>query len=143
MLLREKLCDRVRVCPRERRAASHRAWRGASRSARSFRHLRPGSCDWEKGTVRLTRRYSMCGFGSRQWARCLRRWGTALLASVMLLSLLLPAQSPAQAQGNAQEKTQGKESSVEHPTFYRTIPIDGISIFYREAGAKNAPRSEE
>jgi pimeloyl-ACP methyl ester carboxylesterase len=28
---------------------------------------------------------------------------------------------------------------VEHPTFYRTIEIDGLSIFYREAGAKDAP----
>jgi len=28
---------------------------------------------------------------------------------------------------------------MEHPTFYRTIQIDGLSIFYREAGPKNAP----
>jgi pimeloyl-ACP methyl ester carboxylesterase len=28
---------------------------------------------------------------------------------------------------------------VSHPTFYRTIPIDGLSIFYREAGPKDAP----
>ena len=28
---------------------------------------------------------------------------------------------------------------VEPPTFYRTIEIDGLSIFYREAGAKDAP----
>jgi pimeloyl-ACP methyl ester carboxylesterase len=28
---------------------------------------------------------------------------------------------------------------VEHPTFYRTIQIDGVSIFYREAGPKDAP----
>jgi len=28
---------------------------------------------------------------------------------------------------------------VEHPTFYRTTQIDGFSIFYREAGPKNAP----
>jgi pimeloyl-ACP methyl ester carboxylesterase len=34
---------------------------------------------------------------------------------------------------------QGKEHSVEHPTFYRTIQIDGVSIFYREAGPKDAP----
>jgi pimeloyl-ACP methyl ester carboxylesterase len=32
-----------------------------------------------------------------------------------------------------------KEHSVEHPTFYRTIQVDGLSIFYREAGPKNAP----
>jgi len=28
---------------------------------------------------------------------------------------------------------------VEHPTFYRTTKIDGLSIFYREAGRKDAP----
>jgi pimeloyl-ACP methyl ester carboxylesterase len=28
---------------------------------------------------------------------------------------------------------------VKHPTFYRTIPVDGLSIFYREAGPKDAP----
>jgi pimeloyl-ACP methyl ester carboxylesterase len=28
---------------------------------------------------------------------------------------------------------------MEHPTFYRTIKIDGLSIFYREAGPKDAP----
>ena len=33
----------------------------------------------------------------------------------------------------------GKEPSVENPTFYRTVAIDGISIFYREAGPKDAP----
>src|SRR5437660_7214557 len=34
---------------------------------------------------------------------------------------------------------QGKERPVEYPTFYRTIQIDGLSIFYREAGPKDAP----
>jgi pimeloyl-ACP methyl ester carboxylesterase len=28
---------------------------------------------------------------------------------------------------------------MQHPTVYRTIQIDGLSIFYREAGPKNAP----
>jgi pimeloyl-ACP methyl ester carboxylesterase len=28
---------------------------------------------------------------------------------------------------------------MEHSTFYRTIQIDGLSIFYREAGPKDAP----
>jgi hypothetical protein len=27
---------------------------------------------------------------------------------------------------------------MEHPTFYRTTQIDGLSIFYREAGPKDA-----
>ena len=34
---------------------------------------------------------------------------------------------------------QGKERLLEHPTFCRTIPIGGLSIFYREAGPKDAP----
>ncbi len=34
---------------------------------------------------------------------------------------------------------QGKERSVEHPTFYRTIQVDGLSIFYGEAGSANGP----
>jgi pimeloyl-ACP methyl ester carboxylesterase len=32
-----------------------------------------------------------------------------------------------------------EKSPVHHPTFYRTTPIDGLSIFYREAGPKDAP----
>src|SRR5712675_1278558 len=34
---------------------------------------------------------------------------------------------------------QGKERPVEYSTFYRKIKIDGLSIFYREAGPKDAP----
>jgi hypothetical protein len=36
-------------------------------------------------------------------------------------------------------QAQGKERFVEHPTFYRTIQVDRLSIFYREAGPKDAP----
>jgi pimeloyl-ACP methyl ester carboxylesterase len=36
--------------------------------------------------------------------------------------------------------TQSKDKNpVVQPTFYRTIKIDGLSIFYREAGPKDAP----
>jgi len=51
----------------------------------------------------------------------------ALLLSVMLRSNQLPA------------RAQGKEAAMEHPTFYRTRHIEGLSIFYREAGPKDAP----
>src|SRR6201996_3047808 len=34
---------------------------------------------------------------------------------------------------------EGKEPPVKHPTVYRTIPVDRLSIFYREAGPKDAP----
>jgi pimeloyl-ACP methyl ester carboxylesterase len=36
-------------------------------------------------------------------------------------------------------QAQGKEHAVKHPTFYHTIQVDGLSIFYREAGPKDAP----
>src|SRR6476619_130740 len=34
---------------------------------------------------------------------------------------------------------QGKEAGVKHSTLYRTVQVDGLSIFYREAGPKDAP----
>src|SRR5436305_5073159 len=66
-------------------------------------------------------------FSSSSWTRCLRVSRTALVVSVMLASFQLLAQA------------QGKQRSVEQPTFYRTTQIDGLSIFYREAGPKDAP----
>jgi pimeloyl-ACP methyl ester carboxylesterase len=51
----------------------------------------------------------------------------ALVVSAMLASFQLLAQG------------QGKEGPVEYPTVYRTTQIDGLSIFYREAGPKEAP----
>jgi pimeloyl-ACP methyl ester carboxylesterase len=51
----------------------------------------------------------------------------ALVIFAMLASFQLLAQA------------QGKERPMEHPTFYRTTRIDGLSIFYREAGPKHAP----
>ena len=32
-----------------------------------------------------------------------------------------------------------KETAMNNPTFYRTLQVDGISMFYREAGPKGAP----
>jgi len=49
---------------------------------------------------------------------------TALVVLVLLTSLQLLT---------------GKEPSMERPTFYRTTQIDGLSVFYREAGPKDAP----
>jgi pimeloyl-ACP methyl ester carboxylesterase len=40
---------------------------------------------------------------------------------------------------NSLSLAQRKESSMEHPTVYRTVQVDGLSIFYREAGPKDAP----
>ena len=66
-------------------------------------------------------------FSSPRWRCCSRVSCVALVLAVM------PASFPGLAE------TQQKERPMEHPTFYRTIQIDGLSIFYREAGPKDAP----
>src|SRR5215472_8959391 len=63
-------------------------------------------------------------FSSSHPSRCLQVCCVALVVSVMLLSPQLAAQA------------QGKGSPVQHPTLYRTREINGLSIFYREAGPK-------
>ena len=50
-----------------------------------------------------------------------------LMVFVMLASFQLLAQA------------QRKEYPMKYPTFYRTTQIEGLSIFYREAGPKDAP----
>jgi len=36
-------------------------------------------------------------------------------------------------------RAQGKETPMSYPVVYRTVQVDGLSIFYREAGPKGAP----
>src|SRR3984885_8445855 len=55
----------------------------------------------------------------------------ALMVTAMLASFSIRGQFLAQ--------TQGKERPMEHATSYRTVQIDGLSIFYREAGPKEGP----
>ena len=66
-------------------------------------------------------------FSSSRWSWCLRVCCVALVLAVMPASFASFAAA------------QRKEPSMEHPTFYRTIQIDGLSIFYRETGPKDAP----
>src|ERR1700686_4399578 len=66
-------------------------------------------------------------FTFSRWPRSLQVFWMAMVISVMLASFQLPAQ------------THEKEPSMQDSTFYRTIHIDGLSIFYREAGRKDAP----
>src|SRR5580693_7704907 len=66
-------------------------------------------------------------FYSPRWSRFLQVSHMVLVVS-MILALF---QRPAHARG--------KESPVKHQTFYRKIPVDGLSVFYREAGLKDAP----
>src|ERR1700722_10730173 len=62
-----------------------------------------------------------------RWHRSLPGFWMAMVISAILAPFPLLAQ------------THGKVRSVQDPTFYRTIQIDGLSIFYREAGRKEAP----
>ncbi len=55
------------------------------------------------------------------------RFRLLVAASLAITSFQLPALA------------EGKERAVEHPTAYRTIAVDGINIFYREAGPPGAP----
>src|SRR6201982_1638961 len=69
----------------------------------------------------------MRAFGSSRSPRFLQMSRVVLEASMMLAIFQLAAHG------------QGKERPVKYPTVYRTIQIDGFSIFYREAGPKDAP----
>jgi pimeloyl-ACP methyl ester carboxylesterase len=66
-------------------------------------------------------------FYSARWPRFLQVSRIVFVVSMMLATFQLPAHA------------QGKERPVEHSTLYRNIQIDGLSIFYREAGPKDAP----
>lgn len=54
------------------------------------------------------------------------------------VSVLLAAY-PLPAQDQAEKGAQGKERPMEHSAAFRTIRVDGLNIFYREAGPKDAP----
>src|SRR6267154_586852 len=66
-------------------------------------------------------------FVIRNRSRAMRALRIAFVGCVMLTSFQLPAHA------------EGKERPVKHPTSYRTIQVDGLSIFYREGGPKDAP----
>ena len=58
---------------------------------------------------------------------CAHAYGVGLVA----LAILTPFQ--------LQSQNQTKEHEMKYPAFYRTTRIDGLSIFYREAGPKDGP----
>jgi pimeloyl-ACP methyl ester carboxylesterase len=66
-------------------------------------------------------------FCSSRSRRFLQMSRVVLVASMMLAIFQLAADG------------QGNERPVEYSTVYRTIQINGLSIFYREAGPKNVP----
>ena len=61
--------------------------------------------------------------------RLLRHSGWLQRLQVALVALML----------NPMLWAQRKEKPVAYPVVYRTVQVDGLSIFYREAGPKNAP----
>jgi len=69
----------------------------------------------------------MCLFSLPLYSQRFLVWGAALAVTFFPVASQLSAQ------------IFRRERAVEHPTSYRTIQIDGLSIFYREAGPKDAP----
>src|SRR5580698_5002072 len=82
-------------------------------------------------------RISMYGAGLRASPHCitsLHSHHMLLAISVMLASLQLLAQVQ-----EPQVQKRRKEQIMKNLIFYRTAQIDGLSIFYRESGPKDAP----
>src|SRR5262245_66622183 len=67
---------------------------------------------------------TMCLFSLPLYSQRFLVWGAALAVTFFPVASQLSAQ------------IFRRERAVEHPTSYRTIQIDGLSIFYREAGPK-------
>ena len=61
------------------------------------------------------------------------------LNSVLQLARVGWVASVMLAAAGSRAEPAAKGHSMEHPTFYRTAQVDGLSIFYREAGPKDAP----
>src|SRR5580704_6229922 len=70
---------------------------------------------------------TMRPFYFAHWPRFLKVSRMVVVVSLMLAIFQLPAHA------------QGKEHPLKHSTVYRTIQVDGLSIFYREAGPEDAP----
>src|SRR5262245_61732255 len=70
---------------------------------------------------------TMCLFSLPLYSQRFLVWGTALAVTFFPVASQLSAQ------------IFRRERAVEHVTAYRTVQVDGLSIFYREAGPKDAP----
>ena len=71
----------------------------------------------------------------RQAETCFQVSGVAMLVFLLLASIQLSAQ----AQGKERPMEHHGEHSRQRATVHRTVQVDGLSIFYREAGPKDAP----
>jgi pimeloyl-ACP methyl ester carboxylesterase len=70
-------------------------------------------------------------FNWRYWSEWVEVGRMTFVISVLVVS--------SQMLGKVLGEVHRKEQPVEHSIFYRTTEIDGLSIFYREAGPKEAP----
>jgi pimeloyl-ACP methyl ester carboxylesterase len=66
-----------------------------------------------------------------------RSFTTSLLAGAA--ALVVSNATSAKAQTTKTDRNSAVTGNLEFPTRYRTIDIDGVSVFYREAGAQDAP----
>src|SRR6202034_922556 len=60
-------------------------------------------------------------------------------AAALVFAMLASLPSPTRGQGKERPMEHRREHSRSQSTVYRTIQVDGLSIFYREAGPKDAP----
>src|SRR6266404_4781024 len=58
---------------------------------------------------------------------------------LQICCVFVTAISVALASPQSLAQVREKEPIMKHPTAYQTIQVDGLSIFYREAGPKDAP----
>jgi pimeloyl-ACP methyl ester carboxylesterase len=63
------------------------------------------------------------------------RWSQRLQLLGIIITTMITTMASSQIPAGGQRK----ESRMNQPTFYRTLQVDGLSIFYREGGPKDAP----
>ena len=63
------------------------------------------------------------------------RWSQRLQLLCIIITTMITTMASCQIPAQGQRK----ESRMNQPTFYRTLQVDGLSIFYRESGQKDAP----
>src|SRR5450755_4612051 len=83
--------------------------------------------------VRNTRRIHLCGHPFLRVRSMRRLFSNAYTGRTMILSATL-AVVAALSQPTAKGQQVGQQ-----PISYRTVQVDGLSIFYRDAGPKDAP----
>ena len=95
-----------------------------------FRHRTVKMAPFSSGCVRkdvICHQARGCGMVRRSFRHLGPFWQACCMAFAVFIALAL-LQAPARG-----------DDLVKHPTLYRTTKVDGLSIFYREAGPSDAP----